>query len=72
MDDLNERVSLFNIYSELTQPEDCFDCELRLDGKDLKVSWDYCEYCNMSICTSCDTVHACEPMRRSRPKPGIV
>jgi hypothetical protein len=62
--------SLFDIYSELTQPEDCLDCESRLDGRDLKVSWDYCEYCSRSICTSCDTLHACEAMRRSRPKPG--
>jgi hypothetical protein len=68
MDDYNNQGQLFDIYSELTQPEDCFDCESRLDGRDLKVSWDYCEYCARSICTRCDATHACEAMRKSRPK----
>ncbi len=72
MDGVNEQVSLFDMYSELAQPEDCFDCESRLDGRDLQVSWDYCEYCARSICLSCDALHACEAMRKSRPKPGRV
>ena len=69
MDKRNDQGSLFDIYSDLTQPEDCLDCESRLDGRELKKSWDYCEYCRMSICASCDRAHACEPMRKSRPAP---
>lgn len=58
---------LFDLYSELAQPEHCADCSARLDALDLKEHWDYCEYCSMSICSSCDRLHACESMRRSRP-----
>lgn len=61
--------SLFDTYSEPAQPEDCFDCESWLDGRDLKVAWDYCQYCQKSVCASCDALHACEPMLKSRPGP---
>jgi hypothetical protein len=70
IDLLENQGSLFDLYSEPAQPEDCFDCESWLDGRDLKVAWDYCEYCQNSICTSCDALHACAPMLKTRPKPG--
>lgn len=72
MDQPYTQGSLFDLYSERAQPEDCADCELRLDGRDLKLSWDYCEYCAQSICTSCDSSHACEAMRKAKPTSGRV
>jgi len=63
----SEQGSLFDLYSELAQPEDCIDCHVRLDGRDLKAHWDYCEFCGQSLCGPCDASHACEAMRRTRP-----
>lgn len=67
MTDLIGEVSFFDPYSELAQPEDCIDCKVRLDGRDLKAHWDYCEFCRESVCGPCDASHACEAMRRTRP-----
>jgi hypothetical protein len=59
--------SLFDLYRELTQPEDCVDCASWLDVQDLKVSWDYCDHCARSLCVSCSSLHACDAMLKSRP-----
>jgi hypothetical protein len=66
-DATGEQGSLFDLYSELAQPEDCIDCHILLDGRELKVNWDYCEFCGESVCGPCDASHACEPMRKTRP-----
>lgn len=62
-----EQGSLIDRYSEPVQPENCVECEARLDGRDLKAHWDYCEFCGQSLCGPCDSLHACEAMRRTRP-----